>query len=321
MITVIGEALVDLVAVPGSRTYTAYPGGSPANVAVGLARLGAPTSLLARIGPDVFGRMLREHLEGNGVDPRDLIAASEPSSLAVASLDPAGVATYDFWVDGTADWQWRDDELPDPLADDVEALHAGSLASWMEPSAGIIERLLVREHSRSHVTLSLDPNCRPSLMGGGEESRQRIEREVSLVDVVKVSEEDLRWLCPGQTYQQVAKRWLSIGPALVTVTLGAYGAYALTRACEVQVPGFPVNVVDTVGAGDAFTAGLLDGLRRARLFGGAGRDALYNLNTGTLRRLLAEAVLVASLTCARAGADPPTRGEVHRLNHGREAEL
>ncbi len=310
MITVCGEALVDLMSADG-RHYAAHPGGSPANVAVGLARLAVPVSLAARLSTDTFGRLLRKHLVDNGVDPRDLVTADEPTTLAIATIGGDGVADYDFYVDGTADWQWSDRELPNPLPADVTALHTGSLALELLPGAAVIEALLAREHARGAVTVSYDPNIRLARRGDPAGARQQVARLVGLADLVKVSAEDLDWLLPGVPPAEVARDWVKRGPALVVVTLGGAGAIATSQHGDpVQVPAPEVTVVDTVGAGDAFTAGLLAGCADAGLLGGEYRPALAGADDALLRQLLTRAATVAALTCARAGADPPTAAEV-----------
>jgi fructokinase len=164
VITVAGEALIDLVEEGGGR-YRAHPGGSPANVAVGLARLGVPCSMLARISSDALGGQLAAHLAGNAVSLRDVRRVPEPTTLALASLD-AGQAAYSFYVQGTADWQWSRGELPDALAPDVRVLHAGSLALALPPGARALEDLLAAERARGAVTVSIDPNIRPALAAG-----------------------------------------------------------------------------------------------------------------------------------------------------------
>jgi fructokinase len=313
VITVVGEALIDLVGM-GDGNFRALPGGAPANVAIGLARLGSPVSLLARIGEDAFGRMIRDHITGNGVSARDLVIAAEPTTLAVAVLDSEGRATYDFYVQGTADWQWERHELPEPLAADVTALHAGSLALAIEPGAAVIEEMIRRERRRGAVTITLDPNIRPALAQDRPSELARVERQVALADVVKASEEDLAWLYPGETLESAARSWQRLGPRLVVVTLGAEGAFALgPDGTEVRRPSRPVRLVDTVGAGDAFCAGLLDAMDRADLLGADGKTALEGLDADTLIGLLDRALLVAALTCERPGADPPSRADVEAV--------
>jgi len=322
VIAVLGEAVVDLVE-QGSGLYRAQPGGSPLNVAVGLGRLGRPVALHARISGDAFGRMFRRHLEASGVEDRALVAASEPSTLAVASVDPAGVASYDFWVNGTADWQWTAAELAGPLPGDVVALHTGSMALEVEPGASRVLDLLHRERARGRTMISYDPNVRLARHGPAERGRRRVEEVVRLADLVKVSADDLAWLHPGQDPQQAALSWVAgTGPSLVVVTLGVAGALAVTAGgVRQRRPAQQVEVVDTVGAGDAFAAGLLDWLAGAGALGPAGRTVLAGLDAAELAALLDHASLVAALTCARPGADPPTRAEVQAAGGGPTAPV
>jgi fructokinase len=310
-ITVAGEALIDMVDEGGGH-YRAYPGGSAANVTVGLARLGAPCSLLARVSSDPLGRQLTAHLAGNGVSLRDVAAAAEPTTLALVSLDSAGRAAYSFYGNGTADWQWRPGDLPG-LAPDVAGLHAGSLALALPPGAAVLEDLLAAEHARGRVTISIDPNIRPTLAGGHADAVARVERQLGLAHLVKASEEDTDWLYPGTGYETVARAWHRLGPRVVVITLGERGAFALAPdGTQIRRPSFDVTLVDTVGAGDAFCAGLLDALRRrGRLGGDGGADGagLAGLTETELAEVVDWAIRVSALTCARAGADPPTRDE------------
>lgn len=316
VIVVAGEALIDLVSEPDGR-YRAVPGGSPANVAVGLARLGAPTQLLARIGSGRFGQIVRTHLASNGVGMAHAVDAPEPTTLAVVSLDDAGLPSYDFYVDGTADWGWSPDELPDPLPPGTAALCTGSLAIALEPGATALTGLLDREHRRGDVTIVLDPNLRPALLGSRQRTRVRLEAQLACSDVVKVSTEDLAWLAPGAAPREITAAWLSLGPELVVVTDGASGALAVTRAgSEVTVPAQPVELVDTVGAGDAFTSGLVQALRRRDLLGGSARTRLAAVEDAALHEIVTYAARVAALTCGRRGADPPTAAEVEPTEEG-----
>jgi fructokinase len=338
VITVAGEALIDLVDEGGGR-YQAHPGGSAANVAVGLARLGVPCSILARVSTDALGDQLASHLAGNGVSLRDVVRAAEPTTLALASLDAAGRAAYSFYFQGTADWQWRRDELPSPLAPDVTALHAGSMTLALAPGARAVEDLLAAERARGRVTISIDPNIRPHVAAGRPDEVARIERQIRLAHIVKASEEDTDWLYPGLGCESVARAWQRLGPNLVVITLGARGAYALIPdGTQIRRPGRPVVVADTVGAGDAFCAGLLDALWRGGWLGAAGGPpaapdapdsaagaadsaagaAASAVGATSLGRIAARdvaevvdwAVLAATVTCERPGADPPTRQEI-----------
>jgi fructokinase len=302
MFVVIGEALVDLVGQRGSRTLVAHPGGSPANVALGLGRLGNPVTLMTHLGRDAFGEMIADHLQASGVRVEGGAGTGAGTSLAVASL-AAGIATYDFRI------QWEIGEL-EPLPVETRCLHTGSLATVLEPGRADVQNLLEREHQRGRVTISYDPNVRPALLGSPEEARPAIEHLVALSDVVKVSDEDLRWLHPDRDDEDVAREWLALGPALVVVTRGGAGVFAVTPGLEVRRPATPIDLVDTVGAGDSFTSGLLDGLRRADLIGGFRRESLAAIDESSLISLLDTAGLIAALTCSRPGADPPTRAEV-----------
>jgi fructokinase len=309
VVAVAGEALVDFVPAGRPGLFQAAPGGSPANVAVGLARLEVPVRMLARIADDLLGHRLRAHLAGNGVDLSRVVRAAEPTSLAIVAVGRDGVVEYDFRVDGTADWQWRDHELDGALDGGVVALHAGSLALTMAPGAEVLQRLLAR--ARETMTVSYDPNCRPLLMGSPEAVRGRVEALVGLADVVKASADDLAWLLPERPPEQVAEAWLARGPSLVVITLGPAGLVAATRQAGVlRRPGRAVAVVDTVGAGDACMAALLAGLHRRRLLGPGRRAALAAMDAATLAALADEAVLAAAITCTRPGADPPTAAEL-----------
>jgi fructokinase len=309
VVAVAGEALVDFVPAGGPGVFQAAPGGSPANVAVGLARQEVPTRLLARIADDLLGHRLRAHLEGNGVDLSFAVRAAEPTSLAIVAVGPDGVVEYDFRVEGTADWQWRDHELAGALDGGVVALHAGSLALTMPPGADVLQRLLAG--ARQAMTVTYDPNCRPLLMGSPDTVRGRIEALIALADVVKASADDLAWLLGGRAPEQVAEAWLDKGPSLVVITLGPAGLLAATRqAGVVRRPGRPVEVVDTVGAGDACMAALLAGLHRRGLLGQDRRAALRTMDAASVTELADEAVLAAAITCTRPGADPPTAAEL-----------
>ncbi len=321
MVCVIGEALIDLVMEPaaagttGPPRYLAHPGGSPYNVAIGLARLGQPSVLLARLSGDAFGRQLRAHAEANGVDLSYAVHAAEQSTLAVVSLDAERDAEYDFYRTGTADWQWSEAEL-DRIPADASWLHTGSLASWTEPGAGVIAGQLRRRRQRQPVVVSYDPNIRPALLPDHGAAVAQVEAMVGLADVVKASAEDLAWLYPGQRPDEVLRHWRRLGAALVVLTDGGRGARFLAADAAdaagaaggevTAVPARPVRVVDTVGAGDAFMAGLINALSTAG-FAAAGAGSAP---PEAIAAAVAEAILVAALTCARAGANPPTAAEL-----------
>jgi fructokinase len=302
MFIVVGEALVDLVGQRGGRTLAVHPGGSPANVALGLGRLGVPVTLKTSLGRDSLGQMVLSHLEASGVRVDGGLQAGVSTSLAIATL-AAGIASYDFRID------WDVGNLA-PLPVEARGLHTGSLATALEPGKTSVMDLMRREDDRGRVTVSYDPNVRPALLGDPAQARPDIERLVALSDVVKVSDEDLRWLYPDAGDEDVARGWLASGPALVVVTRGGGGVYAVAAGVELHRPAATITVVDTVGAGDSFTSGVLDGLRRADLIGGARRDALAAIDEATLASVLDTAALIAAITCSRPGANPPTRAEV-----------
>ncbi len=302
MFVVVGEALIDLVGQRGGRTLAAHPGGSPANVALGLARLGVPVTLKTRLGRDAFGEIISAHLEASGVRVDGGPEEGVSTSLAIATL-AAGIASYDFRID------WDVGPLA-PLPIETRCLHTGSLATVLPPGKASVVDLVQREHVRGRVTVSYDPNVRPALLGDAARARPDIERLVALSDVVKASDEDLHWLYPDRPDEDVAQAWLASGPALVVVTRGGAGVYAVAAGLELHRRAVPLDLVDTVGAGDSFTAGLLDGLHRADLVGGARRDALAAIDEATLGSVVDAAALIAAITCSRPGADPPTRAEV-----------
>src|SRR4051812_31160864 len=309
VVAVAGEALVDMVPAPVAGYFELAPGGSPANVALGLSRLGVPTRLLARIAHDMLGVRIREHLAGNGVGLEHVVDATEQTSLAMVSVADDGGATYDFRVDGTADWQWTRDELAGALDDRVVALHSGSLALTTPPGAAVLRELMAR--ARDSATVSYEPNCRPMLMGEPADVLAGGHDLPAVADLVKVSAEDREWLSPGSTPEAVLEDWLGRGPAIVAVPLGGDGVLGGTSAgVRSRRQGVPVEVIDTVGAGDTFSAALLAGLHRRDLLGAPARDDLRAVDEATFDALLDEAALAAAITCSRRGADPPTADEL-----------
>jgi fructokinase len=247
----------------------------------------------------------------------DMVPAPVPGSFelapggspAIVSVGPDGSPEYDFRVAGTADWGWSRAEVAGALVGPVVAVHSGSIALTTPPGAAVLRDLL---HTAAvTATVSYDPNCRPLLMGAPADVLVGVHELLAVADVVKVSSEDLAWLLPDRAPEDVVDSWLAHGPALVAVTLGPDGAIAGTASgVRARCPGISVDVVDTVGAGDTFSAALLAGLHRRGLLGAAARPALRALDQPAVEALLDEAVRAAAVTCSRRGADPPTAAEL-----------
>ncbi len=307
MFTVLGEALLDLVQPTPGGPYVARPGGGPLNIAVGLRRLGHPTHLIARLSERPLGQVVRRYASANGLDLSACVSTSEPPTLAFATLDEEGRAAYDFYVDGTADWGWTDDELGE-LPANTQAFHTGSLAAALEPGAGPVLRLVQRLRGAGGVLVSFDPNVRPDVIGTRAAAAQRAAEHVAAAHVVKASEDDITWLHPGRGVDDVLEQWATAGPDLVVVTRGADGCVARTSTgLRTETAGRQVQVVDTIGAGDAFMAGLLAGLADADCLSPGG---LESLGVAELESALQQATVVAAITCERAGADPPTKADL-----------
>jgi fructokinase len=304
LIGVVGEALIDLVVADSDPSRpVAHPGGSPMNVAVTLGRLDTPVAFLGRLSGDAFGELLRRHLKSSGVDLRWSVDAREPTSLAVVSVDPGGGANYSFHVHRTADWQWSSTELA--LAPGFDAVHAGSLALALEPGGPVVAEWL--EGLSGSTTISLDPNVRPGLLGDRDRYRERLDRWLSFADLVKISDEDLEWIWPGGHAADLARSWVAQGRRLVVVTRGADGSHVYGSGYEFTVAAHHADIVDTVGAGDSFSGGLLHWLDRASRLR---PEALACLTAGEARQAVDFASAVAAATCSRAGADPPHRSEL-----------
>jgi len=303
---VIGEALVDAVVHPDG-TAAEHPGGSPANVALGLARLGKRAELLTHLAEDDRGRSVRTHLETSGVVvlPQSFGATRTPTALA--RLDDDGVATYEF------DLSW--DLAPVTVGDAVRVVHTGSIGAVAATDPADALLTLLRE-ARATATITYDPNLRPTIMGDPAAVRRDVEALVRVADVVKVSDEDLAWLFPEADPVAVARAWAG-GPgsacpeALVIVTRGGDGSTAvLSDGSTVDVPAPRVTVADTVGAGDSYMGGLLAALDDHGLTGAARRDALHRAGAGTLRTVMEHAARIAAVTVSRPGANPPTAAEI-----------
>ena len=299
---VVGEALVDIVR-DSSGERTEHVGGSPANVAVGLARLDHHVDFACCLGRDERGERIAAHLRRHGVDVLPESFGERPTSTAMATLDSDGAATYEF------DLHW---DLPTlSLPEGTVHLHTGSIGAVLQPGAQHVTQAM--RSLRASGTVSYDPNIRPGIMGSLDVVRDQVEELVALSDVVKASEDDLALLYAGQSVEQVMARWVALGAALTVVTLGADGVVfrvagdERTRRAATRAE----RVVDTVGAGDSFMAGLLSGLVAAGLLGGpAARAALRQATLEDVEPAVARGLSTSGVTVGKAGAYAPSLDEL-----------
>ena len=298
-ILIAGEALTDIV-VDADGARREHPGGSPLNVAVALSRLGHDAHLLTAIGDDARGDAIRAHLDESGVQLTPASVRPGRTSTAEAVLDAHGAATYTF------DLTWDPDTAGLPEAPD--AVHTSSIAAVLEPGATTLSALL--RSARGSSTISYDPNARPTLMGAPEDVRARIEENIALSDVVKASDEDVAWLYGTEDVEDVAASWRDLGPSLTVLTRGGDGAVAFSASGRVQVAPVQVEVVDTVGAGDTFSAGILDALAAKGLLGTDRREMLAAIPSDDLATVLRRAAALSAITVSRAGANPPWSHEL-----------
>ncbi|MEU5522185.1 carbohydrate kinase [Streptomyces sp. NPDC047860] len=300
MIVVAGEALIDLVPRGAGALAALTPalGGGPFNTAVALGRLGSPAAFCSRVSRDGFGEALLDRLRESGVDVTSVQRGDEPTTLAVATVGADGSAAYSFYVEGTADRLFT---APEALAAGARAVSFGTCSLVLEPGASAYEELM-RSASAQGVFTALDPNVRAGLIPDPDAYRARFRSWLPSVSLLKLSEEDARWLGGSP------REWLTAGPAAVVVTRGGDGLTVFTRTGEeYAVPGERVRVVDTIGAGDTVNAALLHGLAARGALSDEGVDALGAEGwTG----LLGFAARAAAITCSRAGAEPPYAHEL-----------
>ncbi|MGO4192709.1 carbohydrate kinase [Arthrobacter sp. YAF17] len=288
-VIVIGEALIDIVT--SAQGTVERPGGSPANVAYGLGRLGVSTALLTAIGNDERGRAVEAHLQSAGVMLLPGSTSQSRTATATATVAADGSASYDF------DIHWGLPPIAPPCLPKV--LHTGSIATFLAPGAAAVKALLEQSHRECMVTY--DPNIRPALLGSHAEARSIFEELVPLTDVVKLSDEDAHWLYPELQLEDAAARLLGLGTGLAVVTRGSEGSLLATPASQLHLPAIRSEVADTIGAGDAYMAALIYGLL-AR-----GTDGL---TPAVLESIGLTATKAAAITVRRRGATPPTTEEL-----------
>ena len=307
MFVVCGEALMDVFAAGETATgctLDARVGGSPFNVAVGLARLAQPVAFYAAVSRGFLGERLMKALVAEGVDTGSVARTEAPTTVSLVGLDAKGVPSYAFYGEGAADRQLTQDTLA-LLPGDLHAIHIGSYATVVEPIAGTLRALVEREHARTLI--AYDPNIRLNVEPALGRWRDMLQWMLPRTHLLKISEEDLQLLLPGTTLEAFAADALKQGAGLVVVTRGGEGAVAWTRTASAAVPPIVVDVIDTVGAGDTFQAALLTWLAEQGLLH---VDGPAKLTGAQLQAALGFAARAAAITCSRRGADMPRRGEL-----------
>ena len=314
MILVIGEALIDLIGEEGSGgSYTAVVGGANANVALALAVRGEEQRFLGRISSDGFGKQIASHLSSHGVDLSLAVNANEQTTLAVATIDPNGVASYSFYTKDTADWGWTADELP--TAETVQslgtrAIQYGCLGMAIGPGNLVIEAWLKSFFETQSVTLSHDLNIRPALGFDRESELERVLRLNDQSNIIKASDADLEWLHgleKGNDLDEIASEWSR--EKLVVITKGPDGVSLYRDGERIDVAGQKVNLVDTVGAGDTFMANFLGELSALDALGDNPASRLARLSDDELLQAARVATVAAGIVCERTGCQPPTLEE------------
>lgn len=306
MIICCGEALIDMLprqSPAGEPCFAPYAGGAVFNTAIALGRLGVPTEFFSGLSSDLFGEQLSAALAGSGVGSRYAAVSDRPTTLAFVRLD-GGHATYTFYDENTAGRMLSEADLPQ-FAEPVDAMLFGAISLIPEPCGSAYEALMRREHGRR--VMMFDPNIRPNFIVDKKSHLARMRRMIGLADIVKLSDDDLVWFGEDGAPAEVAARWLDAGPSLIVVTAGASGATAYSRHHTVSVPAGQVAVVDTVGAGDTFNAGVLASLSEQGLLT---KDAVARLSEDQIRAALSLGARAAAVTVSRAGANPPWRREV-----------
>ena len=294
---VVGEVLIDLI--PDGTERKAVVGGGPANSAKALAKLGINTQFIDGISTDMYGQMALKQLHQDGVLLDYVKFSDKPTCLAIVSLNNAGSATYEFLIDGTATFDYTPEWLPDPLTLKPSLLHIGTLVTAIEPAASVLHKWA--SVVKAVAPIVFDPNIRPAVMADRKEYVRQVERWIQISSAVKVSDDDIYWLYPDKSIDDVANTWLSMGPELIVVTFGDKGLSGYRRGEKVSVDAKKVVVADTVGAGDTVGAILVEAIVE---------EGLANLTGQLLIAKLERAAKAAAITVSRTGALPPGRDEI-----------
>lgn len=312
-----GEAVIDLVEDSDGR-FTPHLGGAPANVAIAASRLGAHAAFAGRLSQSSFGTRLHRWLAAEGVDLSLAERAPENQTVAVVSLDTTGTATYTFYTDGSADTTWPADPTVRIMRSEPAAFHFGSLAATVFPAAETVANVARAADANGYTVTSFDLNIRPALAGAPGRERSRVEALLAVAQIVKASDDDVRYLYPTERADEVARRWAESGAAVMLTRGGTGAAVFLPNGTRLAVPARKVTVADTIGAGDAFCGALLTRLAELGALGG-GRERLLTLDLTGWREALWFAVTVASMSCQRFGAEPPRRATVDLVLSKEEA--
>ena len=294
---VVGEVLIDLI--PDGTERKAVVGGGPANTAKALAKLGIDTQFIDGISSDKYGQMALKELQKDNVKLDFAHFSNKPTCLAIVSLDSSGSATYEFVIEETATFDFTPTWLPDPVTNKPSLLHIGTLVTAIEPAASILHKWA--SDLAMVAPIVFDPNVRPAVMGDRQEYVKQVERWIDIATAVKVSDDDINWLYPDKSIDDVANAWLAKGAKLVVVTFGDKGLSAFSEKEKISVPAQKVTVIDTVGAGDTVGAILVEAIIES---------GLEKLHGEVLKKMLERAAKAAAITVSRTGAVPPTRDEI-----------
>jgi len=293
--------LIDLI--PGADgVRVAHVGGGPANTAKALARLGHDVQFIDGISTDEYGVAARKELLDDEVKLDLALTSDKPTCLAIVSLDANGGASYEFKIDGTATFDFNLNWLPDPSRYKPQVLHIGTLVTVIQPGADVLYDWAMQVAEFAPIVF--DPNIRPSVMGDRDLYEAAVEKWAALSSVIKVSDDDMAWLYPGQKYEDVAQRWINDGAALVVVTRGSQGIIGITAEGSVEVDGAKITVADTVGAGDTVGAIIVEAMVE---------KGILALTGDVLKAVLHRAVVAAGITCSRKGAQPPYKHELKNV--------
>ena len=306
MIICCGEALIDMLPRK-SREHGSVllpvAGGSVFNTAIALGRLGEETRFFSSISTDRFGHLLKDQLTASGVDYTLCHQSERPTTLAFMELKN-GQANYNFYDEGTAGQMLGEQDLP-VIDRDIDAMVFGGISLISEPCGSAFETLMKRNAAK--CVIYLDPNIRPDMIKNSSQHRKRIQRMITLSDIVKVSDEDLQWIEPDLVETDIVGKWLGSGVSLIIITHGGNGSAAFSTTGTIRTGAQPVDIIDTIGAGDSFNAGILSALREAGLLN---KSSLAAADIGDIRPALKQATMIASITVSRAGADAPWKSEL-----------